>query len=61
MFVFVIWVEVHGSDVPGFLVPLAVVVVGHDCDPVQISVQCRHIVTWVRGIVIRCRMDRETS
>lgn len=37
--VVVVRVAVHGGDVAGLLVPLAVIIVGHDGDPIKVLAQ----------------------
>ena len=39
--------EVHGSNVSGFLIPMTVVVVSHDTDPVQIAGDGWYVVTGI--------------
>ena len=41
------WMVVHWRYVSSFLVPVAMVVIGHEADPVQIFRQARHVVATV--------------
>ena len=44
---------VHGGDVSGPLVPLAVIVVGHDSDPVEVLGEYGYIVAGVDDLLAR--------
>ena len=44
---------VHGRHVPGLLVPLSVVVVGHHVDPVEVGGDLGHVVTSVHDCLAR--------
>ena len=55
--VIVFRVLVEGRHVAGLLVPVAVVVVGHDGNPVQVGGDARHVVGHVHDLVAKSLQD----